>query len=461
MFLCKHVATKILSKFSVAALAAAVGTLALVGTTKAADDTLASAWGAYETGKGELVIVAHLPGSSGKTAIYDSRTGKFTPLDRTSKGLCAEQCSRHLKFFKTRRGDAVETQEAGESSVARRLPLTDADLSFTFQKIVHDGRVWRPDDKRMHPAVVLLGGTGNDLRDDFRIYPYLLAKAGYVAYAFDKQGTGNSAPDEEGIRPLAEQALAAVDAVRHLRGVDPERIGILGISHGAWVAVEAAKEDPSIAFIIPIVGGGVPLWRATEFEVHNTLAANGYGADQVREGDDFLSGLFAALRDGREGDVPALIAQSSKRPWFKDTPVAPFAGLPPATIKEIAAVRWRDELSYDPATALEQLHIPVFAVAAERDRSVPGMANLEGIARASGGRATTLLLQGANHHQALEARASFTYAPALAVNFEKWLAENLQRKGANVGQQRDAFHAAARTSGTIPDAFGRTVGARF
>lgn len=432
MIRCEPLLMKVLSKFSVVALAAAIGVLAVVGAARATDDTLKSSWGAYETGNGDLVIVAHLPGSSDTTAIYDSRTGTFSPLDLTSQGLCTEKCSLHVSFSNTERGDEVHLQQAGVSSVAHRLSLADKDLSFTFQKIVHDGRVWRPDDKRMHPAVVLVGGTGNDLRDDFRIYPYLLAKAGYVAYAFDKQGTGNTAPDEEGIRPLAAQTLAAVAAVRQLPGVDPERVGILGISHGAWVAIEAAKEDSSIAFIIPIVGGGIPLWRATEFEVHNTLAASGYGVAQVREGDAFLSALFAALRDGREADVPAMIAQASKKPWFKDTPVAPFAGLPPDTIKQIAAMRWSGELSYDPAPALEQLHIPVFAVAAERDRSVPGKADLDGIVRASARRATTLLLRGADHHQALNGSTGFTYAPALRANLEKWLAENLKKPVSNI-----------------------------
>lgn len=210
--------------------------------------------------------------------------------------------------------------------------------------------------------------------------------------------------------------------MRRLPEVDPTQVGVLGISHGAWVAVEAAREDQGIAFIIPVVGGGIPLWRATLFETHAKLVAKGHDAADVRAGDALLSETFEALREGRAASVPGLIKAAASKSWFSDTPLAPFAGLSDAQITAVAQARWTTELAYDPALALSDLRIPILAIASDRDQAVPGVENLIAISSATRGRADTLLLRDADQFQSIVGVSNFVYAAGLQTNLARWLA---------------------------------------
>ena len=307
---------------------------------------------------------------------------------------------------------------------ARRDPIRIADLSFMHGGVKLQGRLWSPTTAGTHPAVLLIGGTGKNLRDDFRIYPYLLVKAGYVVLAFDKEGVGDSegdrSHDEEGIDALAEQNLAGVQALRRLDNVDPGQVGLLGISHGAWVAVRAAHQDPQVAFVIAIVGGGVPLADATLFEVHQRLQKS-QGPGAVQAGDAFMSQVFGALRAGHAEALPKLIDGAKDQVWFKQTPLAPFVGAPDEVIISIGKQRWADELAYDPKQDLQGLRIPLLAIEGSRDEVVPPEQNLAAFAAAAPGRVTTLMLPGANHGQAFNDGSPLHYSPQLQPSFMAWL----------------------------------------
>jgi pimeloyl-ACP methyl ester carboxylesterase len=351
-------------------------------------------------------------------AYYSALTREFAPLEEIGSEACTKGCSTKITFRNSPQGrPAAVVVRDGRSVVMTRQPIAITSMAFCRGGAQVAGRLWEPVTPGPHPAVLLIGGTGKNSRDDFRIYPYLFVKAGYAVYAVDSVG------DEEGITALARFNLAAVQALRQLPRIDPDRIGVLGISHGSWVALEAAHEDRRIAFVIPVVGGGVPLWRATLFEAHRKQLAKGHDAAAVSAGDALMAGSFDALRRGRANLVPALIKAAAAQPWFTDTPLAPFAGLPDEQLVAIARQRWADELSYDPAPVLSKLDIPIFAISSEKDEYVPGAENLAAIKTATSGRADTLLLRGANHWQSLADSPEFTYAAVLEPALVAWLTD--------------------------------------
>ena len=109
------------------------------------------------------------------------------------------------------------------------------------------------------PAVILLHGFGGT--KDAPSYPLAcrrLNDAGYAALRFDFRGCGESA-GRPGYVILSEEVEDAVSAVSFLSGhpkVDPSRIGVLGSSLGAPVAILAGVADRRIRAVISSNGIG-------------------------------------------------------------------------------------------------------------------------------------------------------------------------------------------------------------
>ncbi|GAA0370616.1 hypothetical protein [Bacillus horti] len=150
-------------------------------------------------------------------------------------------------------------------------------------------------------------------------------------------------------------------------------MGALGISHGAWVVIEAARLYPTIAFVIPVVGGGVPLWRALQYETERTLQIRGYDPTTVEEAKSSMLAVFGLLRNGDANLLASLLQQLNNFTWFEDTALARFKGLSPEVIELAAKHIWDAELSYDPLPALQNIAAPILAILAEKDDFVPAI----------------------------------------------------------------------------------------
>jgi hypothetical protein len=109
------------------------------------------------------------------------------------------------------------------------------------------------------PAVMLLHGFGADKSDGMvTLAAAKLAAMGYVTLRFDMRGCGES--EGPRARVLCEEQVRDVqNAVTYLRSqpfVMPDRIGVLGHSFGAAVAVYATGVDRRIAACISSAGWG-------------------------------------------------------------------------------------------------------------------------------------------------------------------------------------------------------------
>jgi dienelactone hydrolase len=103
----------------------------------------------------------------------------------------------------------------------------------------------------VHPApAVILVHMLHRTRHDWDGVATLLADEGFGALSFDLRGHGDSqgaAPAEAAYQTLAEDVAAARRFVASRPDVAPARIGILGASLGANLAVLEAAQHPGIA----------------------------------------------------------------------------------------------------------------------------------------------------------------------------------------------------------------------
>lgn len=105
-----------------------------------------------------------------------------------------------------------------------------------------------PGEKRM--ALALLHGYGRS-RAELLPQAGILHRAGYSVLLFDFRHSGESAGDRVtvGIKePL--DVLGAVDYLRGRPEVDPERVGVLGVSLGAAAGILAAAREPGIRCVV-------------------------------------------------------------------------------------------------------------------------------------------------------------------------------------------------------------------
>jgi carboxymethylenebutenolidase len=148
-----------------------------------------------------------------------------------------------------------------------------------------------PDRTGSRPAVLLLhGSTGLSGRDAtaYRSTASLLANQGYVAllvHYFESTDTERVRPkdiDECLCRAWMGVVRGAVQHAAGLPGVDRERVGLVGFSLGACLALAAAGEEggPRVAAVVDLLGCLPDQLAANAARLPPTLVLHG-GADTV------------------------------------------------------------------------------------------------------------------------------------------------------------------------------------
>jgi len=133
-------------------------------------------------------------------------------------------------------------------------------VSFASDKLRLSGVLHLPESRgAKHAAFLVLHGFGsNKDGTGSKAVAAMLSGLGYAALRFDFRGCGESEGDR-GRVICQEQVRDTRNALSHLAGradVDPRRIGIIGQSFGAAVAVYAAGADRRVAACISSGGWG-------------------------------------------------------------------------------------------------------------------------------------------------------------------------------------------------------------
>jgi pimeloyl-ACP methyl ester carboxylesterase len=266
--------------------------------------------------------------------------------------------------------------------------------------------------------VVLLTGSGPQNRDEevfgFKVFAVLadhLTRRGIAVYRYDDRGVGKStgALATATTEDFAADALAAVATLRSIPGIDPNRIGLVGHSEGGLAAAIAAARSSDVAFIVMLAGSAVPGDRVLRQQARDIAAANGATPAQVerilvahRAATDAV--LRGAPAEEHERALRALVnAQVDAVPPAQAAALGDRAAYVDRTVKAALAQMtspWmKFVLTFDPATALRQVRVPVLAAFGELDTQVPPSLHHEPLKTALAGnpRLTVTVYSGANH----------------------------------------------------------------
>jgi pimeloyl-ACP methyl ester carboxylesterase len=135
----------------------------------------------------------------------------------------------------------------------------DVEVTFKSHGTKLAGTLHLPSGRGPYPAVVWLHGSGPEARDDAAPY-YTPLLGRFAVFAYDKRGAGASGGTccPLDFRLLADDASAAVAAVRSYREIDRGLIGLMALSQGGWLMPLTALSSP-VGFAIVVAGSAVSL----------------------------------------------------------------------------------------------------------------------------------------------------------------------------------------------------------
>ena len=244
----------------------------------------------------------------------------------------------------------------------RHLPYAFVDRSDTVTATGARARVVRPRGAEgTIPGVVLVAGEGRSTRDDLAAEAEALARGGLAVLTYDKRTAGYSVLFRD-YGALAGDALAALDVVARQPGVDPDRVGLLGVSEGGWVVPLAAERSSAR---VRIAGGPEPAHPAFVVLVSDPVVSP---LDQAAWATDRA---IASAPDSVRASVETGVATG--RPLLR-------------------------HLSTDVVPALRSSPQPVYAVWGAADRTVPVAVAVARLRAATGERSVVEVVPGAGHH---------------------------------------------------------------
>src|SRR5690606_38669733 len=172
-----------------------------------------------------------------------------------------------------------------------------------------------PDGAGPFPAVVLVHGSGPHDRDETigPNRPFLdiargLAAQGIAVLRYDKRTRARPQDYADGTITIdsetTDDAVAAVEVLRKVPGVDPARVYVLGHSQGAMMAPRIAAKSAHVAGLVLLAAPARPMLDIlVEQNIRLAVLDDGKTSDEEAATIARLKGQVAAVRAG--GDVAA------------------------------------------------------------------------------------------------------------------------------------------------------------
>jgi dienelactone hydrolase len=301
-------------------------------------------------------------------------------------------------------------------------PYRELEVSFAGEGRTVHGSLLLPPGDGPHPALALFHPTSTPRRDDLRFLADLAARAGLAALIYDRREVPAdvAALTRADFLAVVADAEAAVRFLRSRDDIDGPRVGVGGLSQGAWIAAIVATRVPEVGFVVALSAPGVPLHEIDLYQSTRRLEAAGVQGRELAEARELLIELFAASRGegGEDGDRDALarrLEQARREPWA--APLALPDEVPPGGASA-TLLRWSAQ-DLDPLLFFERLRMPVFLAFGERDERLPAEACATRIAASlerAGNSAVTL-------HRYPNADHALLPAPEFEQDLAGWLRE--------------------------------------
>jgi dienelactone hydrolase len=277
-------------------------------------------------------------------------------------------------------GNCIRIEERGNNVLAvKSTAYSEKEVAFYNGQIKLAGTLLMPRGKTNCPAVVMVHGSGEQMRHGYASYIRIIAdyltKAGIAVLTFDKRGCGTSGGQWQtaSFSDLAKDALAGINFLKTQAGIAKNKIGLGGSSQAGWIIAKATEINKQIGFAFCISGGGMGYTAAkqNEYNLRTELEASSIQPKLIDSVITALSKMYNYIRTNSPADAAAMDA------WIR--PLATnesIRGFLPALSTDMDPVK-RDqwyyalEIDYDPVNAWKNYKGNLLAIFGSLDASTP------------------------------------------------------------------------------------------
>lgn len=284
-----------------------------------------------------------------------------------------------------------------ESAAADVLPYTVREVTFHHGDVTLVGSLLAPKTPGKHAGVVLLHGSGPEIRwGTPRYVADRFARAGIATLIYDKRGSGSSTGNLDSFTydDLAGDAIAGLRLLASQPNVDRMRVGLLGHSEGGITGVVAAVHaSREIAFIVAEDTVAGPVYKSDLYRVNRSIRHTGFKPEEISQAMN-VYGTFVDVARGvtSYSELEAAQNKYGQTEWFR------WLSIPPRDALFWATTPQRENL--DTLVYWRKVDVPVLLVYGEKDELLPVSQNIEAIENALARRVsyTALIAPGAQHN---------------------------------------------------------------
>lgn len=182
------------------------------------------------------------------------------------------------------------------------------EVTFEGPGAILSGSLLLPSGPGPHPGVVIVQGAEIGTRETYRLTASHLARRGVAVLIYDKRGLGRSTGRfvDGTFDTLTADALAGLAALGGHPGIDPDRVGMMGFSQGAWLIAQAATASDDVSFVIPVSGSGFTPAAAAAWLSGNLLSLRGLDGPTIDAAARAWSMMYSSLDLVDAGVMPRI-----------------------------------------------------------------------------------------------------------------------------------------------------------
>ena len=286
------------------------------------------------------------------------------------------------------------------SQVNEDVPVRSEAVSFKNGDVTLAGTLYLPQKKGRFPAIVVYHAASGGNRS-FSFYEHLktsVPSKGFAVLLFDRRGSGSSTGNfaSADFTDLAKDGIAGIEMLRNRDDIDPERIGVWGVSQGGWIAPLAATLSEDISFVVIVSGPGVTPSEQMSFAAGYSIKEAGYPKETAAEAFKLRQLVDSYYRGKAEkAKVEKAVEAARKEPWFS-LAYLPRRGVLP---DDPQTTKWFQEMDFDPLPTLARVKVPILVFFGETDRWVPIVKSIEKIKKATANNKSVEFnrIKGADH----------------------------------------------------------------
>ena len=309
------------------------------------------------------------------------------------------------------------------------VPALVQEVSFRSNGFSIVGDFRTPIDGGVHPAIIMVHGSGNATRNGavpFEPLIEIFIKNGFSVLSWDKPGSGGSKGSFDPEYKLTQRAHIVADAVKLLIDnpmVNHSSIGLWGISAAGWVMPLTLELTDNVAFMIVVSGGGEDSIEQYAYQVAQVVACNGGSDEDVQAVELNWSQMAKALE---YSDYRKAVDILVNIPGVTD-----YTGL--AITEEDQWNPWPRDIDafFDPMDVIKHTSIPMLVYFGELDKNIDPIQGAQAyesaLQEAGNQNCVIMIIENVGHiltpanTGCLDEPVSAEYTPEYLSTLEDWL----------------------------------------